>query len=352
MSYPTVPDVSRKEIKRAGERLVSETGSIGDAEYARRLVAKWRACHLLPLHEAASDLRTQMADLGIDAVVAQRLKRLFRIRRKLQEAGNMNLARMQDIAGLRAIAHSVVDVYQIVDHMGDRSPPPVEVMDTRDYIKTPKDNGYRSVHLALQYKGEDQSPYDGLRIELQVRTNLQHLWASAVEITGMWSGHHIKYDQGEPEWAEFFALTADLIARTEETPSAPQYANESRDDVRTQLATVERQIGAIAYMREEMAGGLTIEGDGAASERDDQGLRLLQIHTSERRLTIESFGPDEQEAASAAYVEAEEQVTFSDGNLMPVLVAVSSGAQLLDAYRSFYWDIAPFADLVEKLLTE
>ena len=49
-----------------------------------------------------------------------------------------------------------------------------------DYIENPKSSGYRSIHYIYKYSSNIQD-YDGLKIELQIRTRLQHSWAMAVE---------------------------------------------------------------------------------------------------------------------------------------------------------------------------
>lgn len=50
-----------------------------------------------------------------------------------------------------------------------------------DYISTPKESGYRSLHLKYKNKNKYRPDYDGLQIEIQLRTKLQHIWATAVE---------------------------------------------------------------------------------------------------------------------------------------------------------------------------
>src|SRR5438477_1736279 len=195
MTFPAVPSASKNQIRAAGETLASDSDYIGGAEHARKLLSEWRACHLLPLHAFANDLQQRLARLQIEAVVALRLKRLFRIVNKLKQITTMNATTMQDIAGLRVIAPSVSDVNRIVQ---DYQVSPADIAASTeivDYIEHPKETVYRSVHIVFRFKGSHASPYDGLRVELQVRTELQHLWASAVEVTGMWHGQQIKYDE-------------------------------------------------------------------------------------------------------------------------------------------------------------
>lgn len=350
MAFPAVPTVSKSRIRAAGDLLVSEGGSIGDSHQARKLLAEWRACHLYPLDAFATDLQMRLTRLGIDATVGLRLKRLFRIVEKLRQSPQMNATTMQDIAGLRAITSSFQEADRIVKDYQSHPPVFAEAIEVRDYMVAPKDGGYRSVHLTFRSKGLTASTYDGLKIELQVRTSAQHLWASAVEITGMWTGQRVKYDEGDPDWTEFFDLVAELIARRECTPASAGFANISDEDVRSQLIACEKKIDAVNVMLTRMRTMPKVEFADKLAEHPLASFLLLKLDPNRRKLTIESFNSDSHEDALLAYAEAELLVTFSDGDVAPVLVSVSSGARLHDAYRSFFQDIMPFADLLAEIL--
>lgn len=350
MAFPPVPSTSKTQIRAAGDLLASGSGSIGTTEQARGLLAEWRACHLLPLDAFATDLQQRLARLGIDAIVALRLKRLFRIVEKLTQAPTMNATTMQDIAGLRAIASKFEDVGRIVDDYLDNPPTFADAPEIRDYTAVPKDGGYRSVHLVFRYKDLSPSAYDGLRVELQVRTDPQHLWASAVEITGMWNGQRVKYDEGDPAWTEFFALVAEMIARRECTPAAEAYAGINDEDVRSQLVASERKLDAVNVMRRMARSMPKVEFDDEFTAHPIGSFLLLKLDQTRQQLIIESYDKDSQEDALLAYADEEQRVTFVDGDVAPVLVWVNSAARLHDAYRSFFQDIIPFADLLVQLL--
>lgn len=353
MSFPPVPDTSRNQIRKAGEVLaLDESDYIGGSENARTILSQWRACHGFPLDAFARELLDRAEQLQTHVIVAQRLKRLFRIVGKLKQFPTMNATTMQDIAGLRAIADNVQSVYSVLQSYQDNPLAigrTLEVTDYTDYIAEPKENGYRSIHVSLRYESATASEYNGLRAELQLRTELQHLWASAVEITGMWSGEQIKYDEGHPLWTEFFALVAELIARQETTARSDQYASLSNEEVRENLIEVERELNAVHYMRQEIQSP-TVVLEEEQTAGDGEGCRLLQLDREFKHLRITAFPMDEMDKATVAFTEAEQQVTFSDGRPAPVLVSVSSEEKLREAYRTFFLDIGPFADLVEVLM--
>ena len=46
--------------------------------------------------------------------------------------------------------------------------------------------------------------YNGLLVEIQIRSKLQHLWATAVETVDFFTSQTIKSNQGQKEWVTFF----------------------------------------------------------------------------------------------------------------------------------------------------
>ncbi len=88
----------------------------------------------------------------------------------------------------------------------------------KDYIQNPKKDGYRGVHLIYRYKSDKISTYDGLLIEVQIRSKIQHAWATAIEIVDLFTGQAIKSNEGEEEWKEFFRLVSSAFAKIEKQP--------------------------------------------------------------------------------------------------------------------------------------
>jgi ppGpp synthetase/RelA/SpoT-type nucleotidyltranferase len=74
-----------------------------------------------------------------------------------------------------------------------------------DYILSPKNSGYRSVHLLYKYNSDKKAPsiYNGLFIEVKIRSRLQHAWATAVETVVTFLQQALKSSQGEEEWLRF-----------------------------------------------------------------------------------------------------------------------------------------------------
>jgi hypothetical protein len=121
-----------------------------------------------------------LSSLKNKGLTAARMKRMKSIRKKLARLST-SLIQTQDIGGCRAILDSMDEVRAVVD-LYRKSNGPHHIREDRSYIENPKDGGYRSHHLVFEFQGQDDEVvYNGRRIEVQLRTQLQHAWATAVE---------------------------------------------------------------------------------------------------------------------------------------------------------------------------
>ena len=152
----------------------------------------------------------------------------------------MQLSQMHDLGGCRAIVSSVENVYALVQEF-ETSRTKAELVRKYDYIAQPRASGYRGVHLVYRYKTDYAvtKPYDGLRIEIQLRSQMQHAWATAVEVAGAFRGEALKSSHGNAGWLRFFQLMGSEIARVEgcagvegTPPQSFQLISELRDCAR------------------------------------------------------------------------------------------------------------------------
>jgi hypothetical protein len=105
-------------------------------------------------------------------------------------------------------------VARVIDILGSRLRHEIKRND--DYIAAPKPDGYRSHHLILSYSGRgDASIFDGRNIEVQVRTKLQHSWATAVESVGSFRREDLKGNSGDSDWLRLFQLISGEFAMAE-----------------------------------------------------------------------------------------------------------------------------------------
>lgn len=83
---------------------------------------------------------------------------------------------IKDIAGVRIICSFISDIYRISDMIQKQKD--VELVSLKDYIKNPKPNGYRSLHLILKIPVFMSDREEHVYVELQIRTMAMDFWAS------------------------------------------------------------------------------------------------------------------------------------------------------------------------------
>jgi ppGpp synthetase/RelA/SpoT-type nucleotidyltranferase len=171
------------------------------------VIRAFRAAHAGPLQRVAANLRyyVEQHSTGRPIVVGQRLKRLTTIADKLCRQPKMQLARMHDIGGCRAVVSTEAEIREIVTHVRRRW----EIVRGYDYIAEPKaHSGYRAYHLVVAKNGR--------LIEVQLRTATQHRWAELIEIVDRRNpGIGLKGGSGPADLVEYYRLGSELLAADE-----------------------------------------------------------------------------------------------------------------------------------------
>lgn len=83
---------------------------------------------------------------------------------------------LTDIAGVRVICSFISDIYRLADCLASQDD--IEVVARKDYIKNPKPNGYRSLHLILDVPIFLTNEKKHMKVEVQFRTIAMDFWAS------------------------------------------------------------------------------------------------------------------------------------------------------------------------------
>lgn len=116
---------------------------------------------------------------------------------------------VNDFAGIRVVCSYIDDIYKIADALLQQDD--VTLIAKKDYIKNPKPNGYRSLHLIIEvpvfFSGEKKA----VKAEVQIRTIAMDYWASLE--------HQIKYKKEIPEQVQIsgeLKKCAEIIAQTDE----------------------------------------------------------------------------------------------------------------------------------------
>lgn len=132
-----------------------------------------------------SSLRDNLRRAGADPGVVEmtyRLKTPASIGGKLAQKGlpvspASAGSALHDVAGFRVVLETIPQVYRFAGLIAKS--PVVEVTDTRDYIKSPKQSGYKSLHLLLSVPVTFERETLLVPVEVQLRTPSMDVWANA-----------------------------------------------------------------------------------------------------------------------------------------------------------------------------
>ena len=213
----TKPIYGKSKVDKAGHTLTNKDSTEETEEKALTVVNNWRSSHGYPMNTFQARLRQMSKKIDDTALVVQRLKRIPSIIKKLtrEQTKTMSLSQMQDIAGCRSVLLNIDKVYELTEIYRKSRGLKHKKLREKDYIKNPKKDGYRSFHLIYKYKSDKIHTYDGLLIEIQIRSKIQHSWATAIEIVDLFTKQAIKSNEGEEEWKEFFRLVSSAFAKME-----------------------------------------------------------------------------------------------------------------------------------------
>jgi hypothetical protein len=205
------------QIDRAGKVLSSPTSTEQEANDAIAVMDSWRIAHNRPLEIARATLELRAKSITPNPTIGTRLKREESIRGKLLREPTMKLSKMQDIGGCRVILRDMEEVDDIVALYKKE-----EGFSVTDYFENPgpRVSGYRGKHIIWRFEGEgeEDAGYKPMRIEIQVRTELQHSWATAVEVCSTFTAQNLKSDHpavSDERWVRFFALMGSVMALRE-----------------------------------------------------------------------------------------------------------------------------------------
>lgn len=115
---------------------------------------------------------------------------------------------LNDVAGVRVICSFIDDIYRVADMLTAQDD--VRLIKTKDYIKNPKSNGYRSYHLIIEVPVFFSEYKEHMRVEVQIRTIAMDFWASLE--------HQVKYKKDIKDAEKIgyeLRACADVINRTD-----------------------------------------------------------------------------------------------------------------------------------------
>ncbi|MBS1788781.1 MAG: hypothetical protein JST85_13720 [Acidobacteria bacterium] len=188
-------EFSKSQIDRLGARL--KKGNIQEADL--RMLDQYRRSYVEAYEIVVGAIREKL----LLEPTGRPAKSTPSIAEKLRRE-SIRLIQIQDIAGCRLIAANIAGQNQVVESLNSLFED-VTIVDRRQQPS----HGYRAVHVIVRCQGK--------LIEIQVRTELQHIWAELSERLSDIFDPGIKYGGGDVEVREILRWGSSLIAEIEES---------------------------------------------------------------------------------------------------------------------------------------
>lgn len=349
MSKQIFPDRSKTSINAAGRRLAEGKATKDDLD----AIENWRASHNYVLNTFQATLRGKAKSAGVRSPV-QRIKRLDTIMNKLRRFPGMQFSRMHDIVGCRLIFENIYELNSFRKEFNrsrfahkrrTKDDGAGNKIDAYNYIATPKSSGYRGIHDVFEYRSKQSSrdrssggaKWNGLHIEIQYRTSVQHAWATAVEICDNFTENHGKFSEAPNDYLRYFILASEVLRRAYE-PETTALLELSNTQLKSEFEHLETTHG----MLRTLAG---IQPSKSEFSYDRHTLLISGEREGEPFIEIQTFSDFRK--AVGVYFELERS---KEQNVDVVLVAAEDAESVRFGFKNYFSDAREFVGLLQTAL--
>lgn len=354
-----------KRIAKAGDDLrVFNTLSENELKDTMDVISFWRQAHEEPVKQALELISKIVYPIDRNALFARRMKRIPSIFGKLVRYPKMSLYKMNDIGGCRVIIKDRQALYKVLKEL--KKQPEFQVSEgntskINDYIKNAKPDGYRSVHIIGKFPDKDGKERF---VEIQLRTPIQHCWATAVEIVDLFTKQSLKTNQGSPEWASLFVQLSAQFDIMDKIKNFVNFNHEAKfkfymNQMKTEFGKELSDRNSLTYttlkdcndcLRELNVAELF---DGFANSLNIvdknvdvigwEGYVLITIDLEKSEVSAQTF--PQAEEAEKAYIN--EELEYSGNNAVVVaMVSTPKLSELRLAYPNYFADSSVFLSCV------
>lgn len=357
---------SKNQIKKAAKD-IRKAISGEDRDLAIEKIQNFREFHLYPLMLMKNHLARTSKKVNKSIIVARRLKRLPTIIDKLErdtlDGGTQNsieLTRMQDIAGCRAIVNNSKELHSLHQRLIE-SRSVHKIVRQNNYL-IPKSSGYGGIHLIYSCYENQKSEHiwKKTKVEVQLRTKLQHAWATSLEIIDTLEHTNLKTSYcGSLAWRRYFFLMGRLVSHEE---GFHKLSQQDLFETRCQLfgspglfypklKGLAAHLGVISKLRKyALAINLSTDKKVLATTKNSSGLFLILMTLNEKKgnqsidVSTTFFPASDSDDAIKKYNEAEMNPTI----YLTVLLSVTDAKTLKQAYPNYFGSTTSFTKFSAK----
>lgn len=203
-------NLSKTKIDKAGY-ILSNSEWQNDEQYLEYdyIFDEYRKNHLIPLTEITLKLQEWLTIFSSNYYIAQRLKRKPQIMKKLVRL-SVRFTQLQDIGGCRIIVENNELVDTLVTYIQEKLVRShyFNIIRITDYREKGRDvTGYRAVHMIVER--------NNYKIEVQLRSRIQHYWAESIERASVIYGYQLKEMEGDKTVINYFKAVSDVFFEIE-----------------------------------------------------------------------------------------------------------------------------------------
>ena len=187
---------SSGEVDRLGGRLREAEKRSRSIEDVATYVA-WSTGYARAMQEVQAAIFERAVEASVEGTISSRVKQIDSVAAKLKRMPTTKLSRLEDIAGCRIVVATTRDAERLAGACST-----LEITRQRNYRESPR-NGYRALHLTVRAS-------DGRPVEVQIRTEIEELWANLAERCAALVDPELKYGGGPQEFRAFLDEMSDL----------------------------------------------------------------------------------------------------------------------------------------------
>ncbi len=317
------------------------------------IVNFWSEKHLAILDKQINSLQRLIDQHNISnnqCMYAGRLKKLDTILNKLNRMPKTKLSRLNDIAGIRIIVPTLADLNYLLVAINTSSQLKDNWIIRRDYLSNPKENGYRAVHFECTY---EDSYYGNLKGEVQLRTEKQHAWATAIEMIdiGKQINQMLKFGAKDSDDYKFFSVASDLIF-LEETNSSNYLGLEEYSLLCNKLQEINRKAKVLERLK--TVNSSFFRNPELEEDEYDYKYIALVLNKEEQYIFTRNISSHEeyfQLELSLSEI-SEHKLSFLNNPNNVVLVSPDAKDNLDELYPNYLGDISKFIYMCENWLSQ
>ena len=202
-----------------------------------------------------------------------------------------------------------------------------------NHMTNPKESGYRGFHVICRHDVPEYG-YNQLNVELQIRSRMQHDWATAVETYDQIRETGLKFDQGSDLERQYFRLASAIMNND---------VNDL-DSAIDELRSLDTELHVLEELR-AASDSMFVTCDG---EINRSSSCLLTVDLGIQQVDIEVFSPEDEISAADKYTELE---TGDEApGVIYLLARADSLKDLRFAYPNYSSDISQFVGWLTKTI--